>query len=123
MSTSLTQILVAMFMVSVAMVLVFAYRRYLAANSERRMQAMLLSVGLDPDITSNGDIDSIMSAVRLRCRTCASEDVCERWLKGEVQGDNVFCPNAKVFVALTKYNADTGEKAHRRYSDTVGPTT
>ena len=123
MSTSFTQILLAMVMVGVAIALVFACRRYLAANSERRMQAMLLSVGLDPNIISNRDIDSVTSAVRLRCRTCSSEDVCERWLKGEIQGDNDFCPNAKVFEALAKYNADTGEKAHRRYSDTVGSTT
>jgi len=123
MSISLIQLLVAMVMVGMAMVLLFAYRRYLATNSERRMRAMLLSVGLDPDVTSNGDIDSIMSAVRRRCRTCASEDVCERWLKGEVRGDNDFCPNAKVFEALTIYHADSGEKVHRRYSDSVGSTT
>ncbi len=123
MSIPLIQILVAVVMVGVAIALVFACRRYLAANSERRMLAMLLSAGLDPDVASNGDIDLIMSAVRRRCRTCASEDVCERWLKGEVRGDNDFCPNAKVFEALTIYHADSGEKVHRRHSDTVGSTT
>jgi hypothetical protein len=111
MGISLTQILVAMVMVVVAIVLVFAYRRYRAANSERRMLAMLVSAGLDPDIASNADVESIMSAVRLRCSTCASEDVCERWLDGVVPGDNDFCPNATVFEALRKQYADSGEKA------------
>jgi len=112
MSISLTQILVALVLVGVAIVLVLAYRKYLAANSARRMSAMLVSVGLDPDIVSNGDLVSIMAAVRHRCETCASKDVCERWLDGELQGDNDFCPNATVFESLRKFYADTEEKAH-----------
>jgi hypothetical protein len=108
MNMSLTQILAAIVMVGVAIVLVFAYRNYLAANSERRMQAMLATVGLDPEMASIGGIDSILTVVRQRCRTCSSEDVCERWLKGEVQGDNDFCPNAKVFEAFKKHRADIG---------------
>jgi hypothetical protein len=35
--------------------------------------------------------------VRARCRRCPVEDVCERWLAGELEGDNGFCPNANVF--------------------------
>ncbi len=111
MSNSLTQILAAMAMAGAAIALVFAYRRYLAVNSERRMRAMLKSVGLDPEVASigaTGDIDSIMTVVRLRCRTCSVEDVCERWLAGEVPGDNDFCPNAEVFAAFKTYRADTG---------------
>lgn len=108
MSISLTQLLVAVLMVGVAIVLAFAYRRYLAANSERRMRAMVVTLGLDPAITSSGNIDSIMKDVRQRCRTCSSEDVCERWLNREVPGDNDFCPNAKVFEAFREYRAGTG---------------
>ncbi len=108
MNISLTQILAAMVMVGVAIVLVFAYRKYLAANSERRMWAILKTVGLDPEIASIGGIDSIMTEVRQRCRTCSSEDVCERWLQGKVRGDRDFCPNAKVFEAIREYRADTG---------------
>ena len=112
MSISLTQVLVALVLVGVAIVLVFAYRRYRAANSKRRMSAMLVSVGLDPDITSSGDLVSIMAAARLRCEACASKDVCERWLDAELQGDNDFCPNATVFESLRKFYADTEEQAH-----------
>jgi len=103
MSTSLPQIIAAVVMVGVAITLVFVYWRYLAANSERRMRTMLESVGLDPAIASSGDIDAIMKEVRQRCRSCASEAVCERWLSGDEAGDNAFCPNSKVFVALKKY--------------------
>jgi preprotein translocase subunit YajC len=102
MNISLIQILAAILMVGAAIVLVFAFRRYQAANSERRMRAMLTSVGLDPEIASIGGIDSIMTEVRKRCRTCASEDVCERWLNRELPGNNDFCPNAKAFEAFRK---------------------
>lgn len=108
MNFSLTQILAAIFIVAVTVALVFAYRRYLALNSERRMRAMLQSVGLDPEIVSIGGIETIMTEVRKRCRTCTSEIVCERWLDGEIQGDNDFCPNAKVFEVFRKYRGDAG---------------
>ena len=49
-----------------------------------------------------------MKEVRDRCRHCASEDYCERWLEGEVQGENQFCPNARVFRLLAKYS-DTAD--------------
>lgn len=108
MNISLTQILAAMVIVAVTVALVFAYRRYLALSSERRMRAMLQSVGLDPGIASIGGIETIMNEVRQRCRTCTSADVCERWLDGELQGDNDFCPNAKVFEVFRKYRGDAG---------------
>jgi len=122
MNISLTQILATIVMVSVIFALVFAYRKYLAANSERRMRAMLQSVGLDPEIASIGGFETIMTEVRRRCGACTSEDVCERWLDGELQGDNDFCPNAKVFAEFKKYRGDAGQKAHRQYSDTAGST-
>jgi len=103
-----TQFLVAVVMVAVAIAIVFGFRRYLAMNSERRMRAMLQSVGLDPEIASIGGIETIMKEVRQRCRACTSEDVCERWLDGEIQGDNDFCPNAKVFEKFREYRGDTG---------------
>ncbi len=75
---SLTQIIAATVMVGVAIVLVIAYLKYLAANSKRRMLGMLVSVGLDPAITMSGDAETIMQDIRQRCRACPSEDVCER---------------------------------------------
>ena len=106
MNFSLTQIIAAMAMLGVGIALVFAYRRYLAAQSERRMRSMLESVGLDPEIASIGGIETIMGEVRQRCSTCSSEDVCERWLAGDEEGDNAFCPNARVFEVFKKYHGD-----------------
>jgi hypothetical protein len=102
MNISVVQIIGAVVMVGVAVALLFAYRKYLAANSERRMLTMLESIGLDPAIVSTGGVGAIMSEVRRRCRSCASEAVCERWLKGDEPGDNAFCPNAGLFAILKK---------------------
>lgn len=90
-------------MIAVAIGLVLAYRAYLAANSERRMRAMLVSVGLDPELATNEEIPTIMKEVRDRCRQCTSESVCDHWLEGEIPGDNAFCPNHRVFRILGKY--------------------
>jgi Family of unknown function (DUF6455) len=97
---SLMQIFSVIAMVVVTFVLIFAYRAYLAANSERRMLSMIESIGLDPAIASRSDLEEIMSEVRQRCRSCTSEDVCERWLTCNENDDNDFCPNAKTFEAL-----------------------
>ena len=104
MNMSLTQILSAIAMAGIAFVLFYAYRRYLATNSERRMREMLESVGLDPAIATGSDMQTIMKEVRNRCQTCGSETVCERWLAGDEKGGNEFCPNSKVFETLKKYS-------------------
>ena len=80
--------------------LVFGYRRYLTASSERRMGKMLEAVGVDPRLASSPDADLIMAELRGRCTQCQSEDVCERWLRGEESGGNDFCPNHKIFELL-----------------------
>lgn len=105
MEVSSTQIIAALTMVGVGLILVLAYRSYLARSSERRMLRMLYSLGLDPDLARSGDMETVMGEVRKRCRNCSSEGVCERWLKGENGGDNAFCPNAKVFDILSKYSS------------------
>ncbi len=99
------QFIAAIAMAGIAFAIFFGFRRYLAANSERRMQAMLESVGLDPNLATSGEIPTIMKEVRQRCSHCAAESVCERWLEGNEEGDNAFCPNAKVFEVLKKYSA------------------
>lgn len=103
MNVSLMQIFAALAMVGTAIVLLIAYRSYLANNSERRMRTMLESVGLDPAIAASGEIPAIMKEVRQRCRSCESEDACEHWLAGDKKDGNDFCPNAKVFEILNKY--------------------
>jgi len=104
MSGSLGQALVAILMLLVVLALTVFLRRFLVANSERRMLGMLTSMGIDPSVTTSGDIDKIMSEVRSRCRHCAVEDKCERWLRGEEEGDNAFCPNHEVFELLGKHS-------------------
>ena len=104
MNESVIQVVAAIAMVGIAAAMFFGFRRYLAVNSERRMRAMLESVGLDPEIATSGEIPTIMKEVRQRCRSCASESVCERWLQGKKDDSNDFCPNAKVFDILGKYS-------------------
>ncbi len=78
------------------------------AASERRMVGMLECVGLDPAIARISDpytimeyaIEGAMKAVRERCRTCPTVNLCERWLAGSEDCDNGFCANAKVFNEL-----------------------
>ena len=103
MDITLTQAIAAIAMVGLGLALIIAYRAYLARNSERRMRSMIDSVGLDPEIASSGDLNTIMGEARKRCEACTTEDVCERWLRGDEEGDNAFCPNKRVFDVLNKY--------------------
>jgi len=102
---TLAQIIAAIVMVGLGVALVVGYRAYLARNSERRMLSMIDSLGLDPEIVSNAELGTIMGEARQRCRGCTAEDVCERWLRGDEEGDNAFCPNARVFEILNKISS------------------
>ena len=104
MSGSWSQALVAVLMLLVVVAMAVFLRRFILVNSERRMLGMLTSMGIDPSVTTSGDIDRIMCEVRSRCRHCAVEGKCERWLRGEEAGDNAFCPNHKVFELLGKHS-------------------
>jgi len=99
-SNSMFQAFVGVSMIIVALILVYAIRSYMASTSERRMTSMLERVGIDPAIAATGDSAQIVKEIRRRCHTCATEDVCERWLSGEEKGSNDFCPNASVFATL-----------------------
>ena len=104
MNESIFQVVAAMATIAIAAAMMLGLRRYLAVNSERRMRMMLESVGLDPEIATSGEIPTIMKEVRQRCRSCAIESVCERWLEGKKDDGNDFCPNAKVFEVLRKHS-------------------
>ena len=93
---------IAIILVVVAIALVAWFLKYKAGTSERRMKEMLQRAGLDPDIATQVDSETIIREVRHRCRKCQSEDLCERWLAGEEGGDNAFCPNAEVFEELNR---------------------
>ena len=87
-------------MAGMALLLFLATRIYMAAASERRMRSMLERVGVDPIVAASGDTTQIIKEIRQRCHSCSVEAVCERWLTGEEQGGNDFCPNASVFSRL-----------------------
>lgn len=102
MNESLFQIALATFMVVVSGFLVVWFWRYRAAGSQRRMTRMLARAGVPPEVIGRGDAQAIIKHVRSRCRACSSEGVCERWLAGEVEGENDFCPNAEIFRSLAR---------------------
>jgi hypothetical protein len=93
----LFEIGVAIVMVAVSVALVAWFFGYLTAASGKRMMQMLTLAGVDPEVARRGDTEAIMRGVRSRCEKCRSEDLCDRWLAGKVEGDNSFCPNAQIF--------------------------
>ena len=102
MNPTLFEIGVAIVMMAVTMALFTSLSRYMAAASGRRMTNMLARVGVDSDIARHGATEAIMRDVRSRCCKCRSEDLCDRWLAGKVEGDNNFCPNAPIFGAMQR---------------------
>ncbi len=102
MNPTLSDIGVALVMVTVSVALIVWFSRYLAAASERRMIQMLARAGVDPEVARRGDTKAIMRDVRSRCLHCQSEALCDRWFDGKAEGDNSFCPNAQIFRGLTK---------------------
>jgi hypothetical protein len=102
MNPTLFEIGVAMIMLAVSVALVVWFSRDMTAASGRRMMHMLTRAGVDPEVARHGDTEAIMQDVRSRCRRCPSEDLCDRWLAGKVEGDNSFCPNAQIFRRLTR---------------------
>ncbi len=105
-----TQISVAIIMVGVAVSLLVWLRSNMAAASARRMLAMMTRVGVDPGpATFRGVRASAIRKVMLRrCKRCPREGLCERWLAGEVEGGNSFCPNAQTFRTLIGAGGHTG---------------
>jgi hypothetical protein len=72
------------------------------------MTAMMTRVGLDPGTFDGWRTVAIRKVMRRRCITCPREGLCERWLAGEVEGSNSFCPNAQTFRTLTGANGQSG---------------
>jgi hypothetical protein len=104
MVTTYFDIGVATVFVTVTATLVSLFRRKLKSDSTRRLFRMMARIGVYPTRFSrlHDDTDLDMQAVRRRCRMCPAEDLCERWLAGEIDGDNGFCPNAAVFHGVLK---------------------
>ena len=104
MNSTLSDIGIAILLVVVAAALIVWFCRTLEAASRSRLRRMMAHYGLDPDKLANSDsgMGLDLHAVRSRCRTCPIENVCERWLAGEIVGDNDFCPNGKMFCGAVK---------------------
>ena len=101
---TLSDIGTAIFLVIATIALFVAFCRFVEAASRNRLRRMMASVGLDLDNIEDSDSGTglDMNAVRSRCRRCPVENVCERWLAGEIAGDNSFCLNAKIFARAVK---------------------
>ncbi len=102
MTPTILQIGFAVFALTVIVAIFVIIRKSEVAASARRRMAMMMRAGLKPEIFALLDprTSSMMEQARRRCRKCPREDYCERWLAGDVEGPNVFCPNAPVFSHL-----------------------
>ena len=89
--SSTMELYVGGFMVVLSVGLVLCFRNYRHRASNRRRFRMLQHIGLGVH-----QVAAVEGELRSRCLTCSVENLCERWLAGEVGGDNGFCPNAKT---------------------------
>ena len=92
---TLTAIYIGLGMIAVSAALIVGYQRYLGAKSTHRRLRMLERIGLDVSKTT-----AVEAVLRARCERCPVDALCERWLDGEVEGGNDFCPNARTFQRL-----------------------
>lgn len=88
--------------VAVNVALLVWFRDSEAAASARRMTGMMARAGLGMGRATLvfARTGAILDESRRRCRRCPREDLCNRWLAGEVEGSNAFCPNARTFGML-----------------------
>jgi hypothetical protein len=92
---TLSELLIGAIMLTIAIGLSLVYFNYLHRLSAHRQQRMMQHVGVDPSQVQGSE-----AVLRTRCRHCPAEALCERWLAGEVEGDNLFCANAATFRRL-----------------------
>ena len=104
------QIVVALVMVAAIVFIFMWFQTSQATASARRRLAMMRRVGLDPGpaMLIGPGAAALRKEVRRRCQSCPREDLCDRWLAGEVEGGNAFCPNARVFHDLAEANGHPG---------------
>ncbi len=109
MDPSIIRVEIAVLMVAASVGLFIWLQGSMTAASAGRLMRMIARIGLDPGIAARRDRQAVnlMEGVRQRCARCPREDHCERWLAGELEGGNAFCPNARIFEALS----ETGEIA------------
>ena len=97
------EINVAIVLLAVNVALIIWFQRNLAAASVGRLLAMMTRLGLDPALAWHGGprTRTIMKEAQRRCGNCRLEGYCDRWVAGEAEGDNAFCPNAPTFRILS----------------------
>ncbi len=102
MTVTPTMITAAILMVGASVALIVLVRGHLAGGSDRRRAGMMDRAGLSPEDAKLGSrrTRALLKQTRQRCMRCPSEDWCERWLAGKVEGANDFCPNAETFDGL-----------------------
>ncbi len=102
-----TLISTAILMVGMGAAILLWFRGELSAGSARRMTGMMRRIGLNATALGDPRAMAILKAARRRCRKCPGEDLCARWLAGEVRGGNAFCPNAQTFRLFEARDAAT----------------
>lgn len=107
MGSTPNELLTALVMLLGVVALLLFFLWYKRSNTERRLRSMLERQGLDPRMVRQGDTKAILDAIRQRCSRCQTEAVCERWLAGDIEGDNDFCPNAQVIKSLAEPGKQT----------------
>jgi hypothetical protein len=99
MDSTALELITALAMLALPTALIVWFFKNLASESERRMTLMMDRVGL---VAASLDDQRDITDARARCRRCPCEGLCERWLSGEVSGENTFCPNASAFDRLVR---------------------
>lgn len=108
MTPTLSEIGIAIFLVAVNVALFLWFKSGESAASTIRMKRMMQRAGVDPYIVVRDDPEAkvTLKEARRRCGRCPREGLCERWLCRKAEGDDAFCPNARLFHFL----ADSGER-------------
>lgn len=99
--------------VGLAIYALVKFQRREAAASAMRMLRMMRWVGVDPGFALAVDRRTgRLSRAMRRCVDCPQPQLCDKWLAGEVAGENHFCPNAETFRGLAKLQ-DGAVKGYR----------
>lgn len=90
---------VAIYLAVIVAVVAAIHHWHHSAAVDSHVQRMMVSCGIREKTAANADqlLDLDMDAVRLRCRHCQAAVLCDRWLDGETDISNSFCPNAWLF--------------------------
>jgi len=91
-------------MITVVVFLVIWFERSEAEATTTRMVRMMSRIGLNANFRNRcgPKARAVIKECRIRCGRCRAEDQCERWLDGDVKGENGFCPNTRIFNVLRR---------------------